>query len=319
MLDSRANHWLSRVPRNGPWLVTLLLAALISVELARIAIALLGGSPAASLRTLPGPLAATAAHAPIDVQSIAAAHLFGIAAGAAGGQDAANAPPTTANLLLNGTIATQNPKHGVAIISDSGPSKVYSVGDRIGGAALYAVYLDRVVLDRDGSLETLRLPKILPAVQPPAIVPGYGIANGGTAATLNHLRRMVLKDPGILNTVLRAVPSYDAQAHRMRGFRIYPGINRRAFNVLGLRPGDLVTAIDGTPLDDPQHSQEIFNTIQSADQATVTIDRNGQTLDLTLNVAEVTAEADKDLAVAPVAPLPPGAPRRRIQNFNASE
>ena len=37
---------------------------------------------------------------------------------------------------------------------------------------------------------------------------------------------------------------------KLRGMRVYPGTNAQAFNRLGLRPGDLVTAINGTTLDD---------------------------------------------------------------------
>jgi len=57
----------------------------------------------------------------------------------------------------------------------------------------------------------------------------------------------------------------------------------------------LVTAINGTPLDDPQRSQDVFNTIQTSDHVTVTIERGGQKQDITLNIAQVAAQATKDL------------------------
>jgi PDZ domain-containing secreted protein len=79
----------------------------------------------------------------------------------------------------------------------------------------------------------------------------------------------------------------------------------------------LVTAINGQPLDDPQHSQEVFNTIQSSNTVTVSVERGGQKQDITLNVAQVATDASKDLesdpaaagaaVTAPITP-PPGAP-----------
>jgi general secretion pathway protein C len=72
-----------------------------------------------------------------------------------------------------------------------------------------------------------------------------------------------------------------------RGYRVYPGRNRAQFSKLGLVPGDLVLSINGTPLDDPQRGMEIFNTIGSAGQVNVTVERNGQTQDLTLNMAQI--------------------------------
>ena len=109
---------------------------------------------------------------------------------------------------------------------------------------------------------------------------------------------------------MRTVASYDNAAGKLRGFRAYPGRNRAIFNKLGLKPGDLVTAINGTTLDDPQRSQEVFNTIQSSDHVTVTVERGGQKQDITLNIAQVAAQATKDLETDPGAsasvPLPNG-------------
>jgi general secretion pathway protein C len=320
MFDTRANEWLARLQGNGPRLISLGLAALIAVELARIAISLLSGGPVKS----PQPVV-TGAPPPmqqhgVDVQSVISAHLFGIATIDPATQDPANAPPSTANLVLAGTIATQDPKRGVAIISDGGPSKVYSVGDNIGGASLHSVYLDHVILDRAGILETLLLPRLLgPGMNGPPVVRRTG-ADPRTVAAVDNIRRMVQADPSILDQVMRTVPSYDNAAGKLRGFRAYPGRNRMIFTKLGLKPGDLVTAINGTQLDDPQRSQEVFNTIQTSDHATVTVERGGQKQDITLNIAQVAAQATHDLegdpnaagAAAPGVPpgssAPPGPP-----------
>jgi membrane-associated protease RseP (regulator of RpoE activity) len=76
---------------------------------------------------------------------------------------------------------------------------------------------------------------------------------------------------------------------------------------LGLRPGDLVTAINGTTLDDPQRGQEIFNAIQSSNSASVTIERAGKTIDVSLNLAQLATDANRDLSAAPPA-IPGGTP-----------
>jgi general secretion pathway protein C len=53
-----------------------------------------------------------------------------------------------------------------------------------------------------------------------------------------------------------------------------------------------VTAINGTPLDDPEHGQQIFNTLGASSEAHVTVQRNGQQQDVILNLAQVTQEAE---------------------------
>src|SRR5262249_25703689 len=96
--------------------------------------------------------------------------------------------------------------------------------------------------------------------------------------------------------------------------RVYPGRNRQAFTRLGLRPGDLVTAINGTPLDDPARGQEIFSTLGSSSEARVTVMRNGKQQDLTLNMAQMAQDAEQligaggggDVSPPPVSEPPQG-------------
>src|ERR1700692_2581798 len=80
MLDSRTHEWLSRLQGNGPRLVSLGLAALIAVGLARIAISLRGGGPVKAPHPVLASVAPRAPHTGLDIQSVVSAHLFGVAA-----------------------------------------------------------------------------------------------------------------------------------------------------------------------------------------------------------------------------------------------
>jgi general secretion pathway protein C len=104
------------------------------------------------------------------------------------------------------------------------------------------------------------------------------------------MRRLIAEEPGVISDVMRPQPVF-AQG-KQRGYRVYPGRNRQAFLRLGLRPGDLVVSINGTPLDDPARGQEIFRTIGSSSEAHVTVMRNGRQQDLTLNMSQVAADAE---------------------------
>src|SRR4029077_8593305 len=198
MIDLRAHEWLSRLQGNGPKLASLGLAALIGVELVRVMVSTFGGGPVRSPQPVMANTAARAPRAGFDAQSLASAHLFG-AAPVDSGQDPNNIPESAANLVLAGTIATSDPKRAVAIISDGGPAKVYSVGDNVGGASLLPVYLDRVILDRGGALETLPLPRMLgPGVHAPPVVRRGG-GDVHTMAAVEDIRRRVQQDPGLLD------------------------------------------------------------------------------------------------------------------------
>jgi general secretion pathway protein C len=336
MLDSRNATWLSRLETKGPHFVSLLLAALIAVEVARIAVSLMSGPVKSPRPVIAGNMQLhAAARTGVNAQAVAGAHLFGKAVADPTTQDPSSAPLSSANLVLAGTIATQDPKRGIAIINDGGPSKVYAVGENVNGATLYSVYLDHVILDRGGTLETLLLPRLLAGARGPVRA---GPAMARTSEAVDNVRRLVQQDPGLLDQVMRTVPSYDNAAGKLRGFRAYPGRNRNIFNKLGLKPGDLVTAINGQPLDDPQHSQEVFNTIQSSNTVTVSVERGGQKQDITLNVAQVATDASKDLeseasgaaattpapgvgatSIAPQPGAPPGSPAATPANENPTQ
>jgi general secretion pathway protein C len=198
------------------------------------------------------------------------------------------------NLVLVGTIAESDPAKGWAIIGTSATdAKVYAVGKTVsGGTKLHEVYPDRVILDRGGRLEALMLPRkfqgggIVGNGQPPTAPPGMG---AGTAPTLGaQVREMAGGDGGTITEILRPQPVF-ADGHQ-RGYRVYPGQNRAQFSKLGLMPGDLVTAINGTPLDDPTRGVEILQTMDTATEVTVTIERNGQPTQITINNAQLAAE-----------------------------
>jgi len=282
------DRWRALLLSEGPRIATWVLSIAVAVQAGFIVTDLAGAgrrSAAPAAQSNAQRLRAARAHS-LDVAAITGAHLFGAAPQAR--QDGANAPQTTIPLVLTGTIAGNDPQNGLAILGQTAQTaKVYAVGDSVpGGAKLHSVYSDRVVIDRNGQLESLALPRQM----------NNGNAPPPSAAVLpenpsiERMRRMISDQPGLLADVMRPQPVMDHG--RLNGFRVYPGRNRMAFTRLGLRPGDQVTAINGTPLDDRDRSEQILHTLSSSSEAHVTVIRNGQQQDLTLNIAQVAQEAD---------------------------
>ena len=56
---------------------------------------------------------------------------------------------------------------------------------------------------------------------------------------------------------------------------MYPGRDRRQFAALGLRPGDLITDIDGQALSDTTQAMQIFQSLGDASEVSVTVERDG--------------------------------------------
>src|SRR5215469_3555516 len=277
-------RWRALLLKEGPRLATWALALGLGVQGAFIVTDL--ASPGGRRAAAPAVRAPGPAHA-LDLAAITNAHLFGAAPPPK--QDGANAPQTSIPLVLTGTIAGNDPQNGLAILGQTAQTaKVYAVGDNVpGGAKLHSVYSDRVVIDRNGQLESLALPRQLNTGNAP---PPSSAALQGDNSSIERMRRMISEQPGLLADVMRPQPVMDHG--RMNGFRVYPGRDRMAFMRLGLRPGDQVTAINGTPLDDRDRGEQILQTLSSSSEAHVTVIRNGQQQDLVLNIAQVAQEAD---------------------------
>lgn len=300
-----AGQLIARAPR---WLMGLLVV-LLGIR-AALLVAQFAGPPSAE-----APLAATQAPPPVtrrvvDVPSILRANLFGASAPAAG---TTTAPVTSMALMLAGVIADTDEKRGFAMLGTSTADiKFFKVGDTVpGGARLHAVFVDRVLLDRGGTIEALLIPPrntaLLSAPPPPPLTPA-------PAASVERVQQLVRENPGLIGQVIQRQAVF--ADGRLRGMRVYPGGNAQAFNKLGLRPGDLVTAINGTPLDDQTRSNEVFGTLSGAAEARVTVIRNGSQQDLQLNLAEIANEAERlaqppppDAAAAPGTPLGPASTR----------
>ena len=222
----------------------------------------------------------------VNFRTIVSAHIFGVAGAEPVMTRAVDAPDTRLNLKLRGTIAAGDEKYAHAIIGDGkGKNEVYFIKDAVpGGAVLHEVYPDRVILNRAGILETLRLPRTSESLGKPAVQQRGAVNN--TAPAGGSMQRMMQDSGGSFTDVLRPQP-YMPNGE-LKGYRVYPGRDRRRFAALGLRPGDLVTDINGQPLNDLQSAAEVFKNMGDSTQLTVTIERNGSPMALTLDTSQLS-------------------------------
>ena len=257
-------RWRPLLASEGPRIATWVLALGLGVQAAFLVTDLAGTRAASRLSRRPPPVPRAP---PLDVAAITGAHLFGSAAPVPGTSNPAR--PPCAKLVLTGTIAGNDPQNGLAIIGQNAQSvKVYAVGDTLpGNVRLHSVYTDRVIIDHDGQLEVIQLPHQASASNaPPPSAASFQSEN----PALERMRRMITEQPNLIGDVIRASPVMD-HGH-MNGFRIYPGRDRAAFTRLGLHPADQVTAVNGTPLDDRDRSEQILKTLSSSSEARVTVD-----------------------------------------------
>lgn len=273
--------------QRAPHILTAVLLFLTGLQIARWVTA------SARAPDITGAAPAAARVAPVDLAAVAAARLFGALAEPAakqpvGSADPNAAPATSLPLVLAGVFARTDPAAGYAIVGESAANaRLHAVGASLpGGATLHAVYPDRILLERGGGFESLTLPRNLASWASPA--PGAPVAS---PSVTDRARELVARDPNAIAQVLRWQQVLADGA--TRGFRVYPGANEKVFRALGLKPGDLLTAINQVPLDGPARGEEIMTTLSTSGRAAVTINREGREQTLTLDLEQAMRNVER--------------------------
>jgi general secretion pathway protein C len=294
-------HWSERL-RAGlahprlPDAVSLALVVLLGWNLAGLTWAALptpasARLPAASTIETPGGDAPDSREAP--TARLARLHLFGEAdaAGASGDgpERATDAPETQLDLTLKGVYAPGK-EGGIAIIAaGGGPENVYSVGDTIAGSArITGIFADRVVLRRGGQAETLRMefaqespgPGDRQAQRSDASTDGAGIVERARA-----LRERIRQNPMELARMVRFQPY--VEDGELVGFRIQPRSDEAAvLQEAGIRPEDVVTRVNGIPLNDRAQANRALEELRDASMINVTILRDGRSERLSIPIGD---------------------------------
>ena len=249
--------------------------------------------PPASPAPPPAARAAAASAAPADPRAlarrVAAWHLFGAAPAPAPAAPAADRPlpATSLRLTLRGVVAAEDPRLAAALVADaSGRERAYRVGERLpGGAELVAVRPREVVLRRGGRLETLRLPRqALEGAAPaaPAAAAAAPRPAPDAAAVVRSYRERFLQNPQSVMDLVQGTP--ERRNGRLIGFRIRGVRDPEALRRLGLKPGDVVTAVNGRSLADPRQRMRLLEELTGAETLTVELLRDGTPYQLTIPV-----------------------------------
>lgn len=206
------------------------------------------------------------------------------------------APDTRLRLRLVGLVAGDAPEQGKAIIAErNDPERLYGVGDAIAGsqARLHRIHPDRVILERDGAYETLWLPRAdgttgggdnaaPPADATPTATPA---AEPSTGADEPRIQRSEwLDDPERLMQAVRASPVIQGGA--LHGLEVHPTRNAREFQQAGLRPGDVITSVNGMPLSTIDDTDQLLADLAGQSQVNVVVEREGQALPLSIQLID---------------------------------
>lgn len=197
---------------------------------------------------------------------------------------------TNSRLRLRGMMSGGS--NGFAVIADaSGDEGVYRTGEELpDGSVLDSIEAQRVIIERNGDREALELDRerlsagparagsgsIAPttAAAPIPGLRGFDQSAGVSAASFNARGNPASGrlDASGLARQISVMPVAGG------GFRVRPGRDARLFSELGLQVNDIVTAVNGQPLESENDARALFADVMLRGEVAITVTRQGREL-----------------------------------------
>jgi len=199
-----------------------------------------------------------------------------------------DAPETRLNLVLRGLFAATPMEKASAIIAigNRGKEDIYGINDKISGALIKEIHTDRVVLERNGRYETLRMPKDFTKGQ---LIKSTSSRRGARVSAsdspgriLSNIRKNILRNPTSFSQYAMPIP-YSVNG-RLKGYRLKPQGDNSLFNAVGLQPNDVVTRVNGISLNRPSNGLSALRKLQNTKQVNITVLRNGAEIPLSIDI-----------------------------------
>ena len=202
-------------------------------------------------------------------------------------------PPVKSSLPLNliGTLVMSNAILSIATIEDKSSSLIYPVrtDDEIPGKAkILSIEPSRVVFVNVGTgrREYIELPEEFQNQNPKIIAGGTG---GGiekvSASQFNVSRSEVDKALGDFNSILtqaRAVPNFDNGAPA--GYKLFQIVPGSIYDKLGLQNGDIISGLNGNPINDPAKAFEMLSELKTANHLELQVKKDGKLSTFTYDI-----------------------------------
>jgi general secretion pathway protein C len=227
-----------------------------------------------------------------SLQPLLAAHLFGQASEDLAGQRHDNLPVSTLNLVLTGVIASDT--GGYALISVNGQAQEpYAVGQSVkDGAVLQAVYPDRVVIRRNGTLESLLLEDTADSPSQTAQAPVRPMPLNRVAnVPAEPVRETASSPQGGSEEPIYMMPPEQTTARPtppdiMKQATLMPardgGVTVRliqpgsVYEKLRMRSGDVIKSVNGQPVNTPQDAIRLYQQMPDMGSVQIEIVRGGR-------------------------------------------
>ncbi len=214
--------------------------------------------------------------------------------------------PSDLNLKLTGVMVSKTPEWSTALISDPGTSTGYvaRIDDQIASQAkLVEIKRDRIIIERNGRLEYIRLesaitgnpggpgvagPPQARAVTPPATTRQVNEPTKPAQAAKKAVQRTdenayqidrksmnaQLENKAALAKGATVVPNY--KNGKKSGLKLVNVSADSVYQQLGMQSGDVLQSVNGEKIRSQAHAMEMMERFQKADNVTIEVERGGK-------------------------------------------
>ena len=255
-------------------------------------------SPATTSTQTKATATAAGASGAIDVNALVNLHLFGrpTREGGAVPQSVANAQATRLPLELKAVFAASENPFSAAIIGQRGQrARLYTVGESVpGNAVLAEVYPQQVLLRRAGQLESLAFPEstykassksatqvtesTAAAPNNSPTLPIRASVQSKIAESADTLPQQLVADPQA------AIGELGLTADSSGGYKVGDVANSPYFQSSGLKRGDIIFSINGSPMSNVKNDKALLAEIMTSGRARLEVMRNNQRFVITASI-----------------------------------
>lgn len=183
--------------------------------------------------------------------------------------------PTDLKLELWGTITGDN-KEAYAVIEDAAVKKqdLYRIGDTIQNATIKMILREKVVLNVNGKDEILGIEKASGTREPRSSSRNLGAASSQNITVRRSQIDTAVKDVNTLMKQIRIRPHFTNG--KPDGFRLTGIRPNSIFYNMGLKSGDIITAVDGKDIESVDDALKFYQNLQSSSKVQLQIKRRGR-------------------------------------------
>lgn len=234
--------------------------------------------PVASTVAVAGPGKAEPAY---NVQSLLAVPLFGEKPAEAQSSDAVSGEDVKVSALkieVLGLVAGEGPG-GIAVLKHGSKTRAYAVGEEIdvpGNVKLLAVKGDHILIENNRRREKIELEKR-------AAVAGVSAAPVSTGDDIVDVRSpeviALIGDPRdtLQNSPLKLARFFTVSpvmdGGQLQGYALSPGRDKRLFEMLSIKTGDILLSVNGQPLSDLS-TPELMKLLENTSSFELLVKRN---------------------------------------------